>query len=115
LEPVSQNLGDNLIDDIAKTDGYEMIDCERTQLFGYKSNESMVVFLQKMILIKEIPNTVQNNRFHNAPIFLIEQGGEAIWDRSFGSTNTSKSIKNFLFRRNCTQRNIIFWCDLTVK
>jgi hypothetical protein len=35
FEPISQNFGDNFVDNVAKVDGSKMIDRERPQLFRH--------------------------------------------------------------------------------
>jgi hypothetical protein len=87
FEPISQNLRDNLIDDVAKTDRTEMLHRRSPYLFKNKSNERMIMLLLKVVVSKEIPNTRKNHIFDNAPIFFIEKGNEPIRTWSFGRSH----------------------------
>jgi hypothetical protein len=60
-----------------------MINYRRPNLLRNKSNKSMIVLFQKVMLIKDIPNTAENHRFNKGPIFLIKKASKPIRPRAF--------------------------------
>jgi hypothetical protein len=74
FETVGQDFGDDLVNDVAKANWSKMVDNRRTQLFGNKSNEGVVLFLKKMIFQEKISNTAKNNILSNTPIFFCRKG-----------------------------------------
>ncbi len=57
-------------------------------MLGDKGNKSMIVLLEKMMLIEKISDTTENHRLNKSPIFLIKKPSKPIRPRRFGRTNT---------------------------
>jgi hypothetical protein len=87
----------------------------RPHLLGDKGNEFMIVFFQKVMFVKEIPNTAKNHRFDKGSIFLIKETGETIRTKSLCSANAKEGVMNFLLRRYGTKGKILLRGDSSIE
>lgn len=83
----------------------------RAILFRNKSDESVVLLPKKLLILQEIPNTIQNIFFDNRPILLVKEINKTIRFRGLGRSETGEGLNHFNFRGDGAQIKIIFSGD----
>lgn len=69
----------------------------RAILFRNKSDESVVLLPKKLLILQEIPNTIQNIFFDNRPILLVKEINKTIRFRGLGRSETGEGLNHFNF------------------
>jgi len=55
LQSVCKNFGDNIIDDVAKTNRSEVANSKRPHLFRNKGYEGMILLFEEIVFLKKNP------------------------------------------------------------